>query len=91
MIVGNPRLTPALWYSLTDIYWETVRQSIQLCIFLVYRVFACVIDGVNPSAKERLWRGQCVYGGAVKEPDGIFDELGKSIVFVYVLTSIESF
>ncbi len=26
---------------------------------------------------------------AVKKPDGIFDELGKSIVFVYVFTSIE--
>jgi len=91
LIVGNPRLSPTLWYGLADIYRVAVRQSIQLCVFFVYRIFACVIDGINPCARKRFWRGQRVYGSAVKEPDSIFDELGKSIVFVYVFTSIESF
>ena len=91
LIVGNARLTPTLWYSLTDINWITVRQSIQFRLFFVDRIFARVIDSVNPCTKERFWRGQRVYRGAVKEPDGIFDELNKSVVFIYVLTSVESF
>jgi len=32
-----------------------------------------------------------MYRSAVKEPDGVFDELGKSVVFVYVFASVEGF
>jgi len=80
-----------LGYGATTAPNPTYRQSVQLGIFLVCRIFAGVIDGVNPCATERLRRGQRMNRRTIKEPDGVFDKLGKSVVFVYVFTSVEHF
>lgn len=44
----------------------------------------------KPLCQGTILAGQRVNGSAVKEPDSVFDELSKSIVFVYVFISIES-
>ena len=82
-------MPPSFWYGFADIYRVAIGQAIQLRVFFVYGIFARVIDGIDPGAEKRLWRGKCMNGRAVKEPEGILDEFGKGIVFVYVFASIE--